>query len=294
MTFLGYLIYAFILFPLSLIPLPILYVMSSGMRFILFDAIGYRKLVIWNNLKNSFPDKTDSELKLIQSKFQRNFCDIFFAETIKGLSPFTFYLKRMMKVNNLELLEELYTKNRGVIISSGHFGNWELQAHLPYHEKFRHHLVGIYKVQSTIADLVMKISRGKSGADLVPMENVKRSFSTPAEKPKAYLFIGDQSPANPKSAHWMTFLNQETGVQFGTEKSAKVYDYAVVYLEIVRLQRGRYELNFSLVTDTPKSLPSGEITELQTRKLEESIRRQPDNWLWSHRRWKHKKPAEHA
>ncbi len=290
MIILGYLIYGLILFPLSLIPLPILYMFSDLMRLILFDLIGYRKKVIQTNLRNSFPEKSEAELLSIQRKFERNFCDVFFAETIKGLSPFTGYLKRMLSFSNIEVMEEMYKNNKGVIIISGHFGNWEHQAHLSLHPRFKHTVVGIYKVQSKIADLIMKIVRGKSGAELIPMEDVKKSFEESKEKLNAYLFIGDQSPGNPRSAYWTTFLNQETGVLYGAEKSARVYDYAVVFLEVHRLKRGKYDIRYTLVSEESKKTKVGEITQKHTRLLEEAIQRQPESWLWSHRRWKHSNP----
>ncbi len=290
MIFLGYLIYGLILFPLSLIPLPLLYLFSDFVGLILFRVIGYRKDVIRKNLKNSFPEKTAQELEKIEREFYRNFCDIFIAENIKGLSPFTGYLRRMMKFSNDEIMEQLHQQRRGVIIVAGHYGNWELLAHLQQSKHFKFHMLGIYKVQSTIADLILKISRGKSGTELVPMEQVKRSFETKRGSVDAYIFIGDQSPGNPKSAYWTTFLNQETGVQFGSEKFAKLYDYAVVYAEIKRVKRGRYQISFELLTDTPKQTTSGEITELHTRALEKTIQQSPSSWLWSHRRWKHCNP----
>lgn len=256
----------------------------------LFGVVGYRKQVIRTNLERSFPDKSAKELEDIELKFQRNFCDIFFAETIKGLSPFKGYLKKMIRFSNVEIMTTLFEQNKGAILISGHFGNWELQAHLSLAPQFNHTVVGIYKVQSTIADLIMRIVRGKSGAELIPMEGVKRSFETSGDKLNAYLFIGDQSPANPKSAYWTTFLNQETGVLFGTEKTARIYNYAVVYVEIARIKRGQYQINYTLVTDTPKETKVGEITTKHTQLLEQSIIRQPESWLWSHRRWKHTNP----
>lgn len=292
MTILAYLIYIVVLLPLSLIPLPVLYLISDFFGLIIFRMIGYRKAVILKNLRLSFPEKPEQEIQLIRRKFERNFTDIFIAENIKGLSPFVFPLKRMMSFSNLEVLEKLYVEKKGIILSSGHFGNWELLAHLGIHPSFKHRLIGIYKVQSPIADTLVKIARTKSGAGMIPMEDVMRSFSANPEELKAYIFIGDQSPAAPKTAHWMNFLHQDTGVVNGTEKTAKIFDYAVVYVEIVRRKRGRYHISYSLVTDKPKETAKGEITERATQMLEESILKHPDNWLWSHRRWKHSRPEQ--
>jgi len=290
MRFLGYLIYGLVLFPLSLIPLPVLYLLSDGLRFILFDLVGYRKEVIHNNLVNSFPEKSSEEIRKIEKQFYRNFCDTFFAENIKGLSPFKTYLKRMMRFSNEELMLQLYEQKKGIILIAGHFGNWELLGHIQLSKFIKHRFLGIYKVQSAIADQILKISRGKSGTELIPMEKVKQSFETQRDSIDAYIFIGDQSPGNPKSAYWTTFLNQETGVLFGTEKFAKIYNYAVVYTEVKREKRGKYVVSFQLVTDSPKDFKVGQITEMHTRLLEKSIQQSPADWLWSHRRWKHRNP----
>ncbi len=290
MQVIGYLVYGLLLLPLSLIPMPVLYALSSGLSILVFNIIGYRKAVIRTNLQKSFPNKSIKELQAIEKAFHRNFCDVFFAENIKGLSPFKGYLKRMLTFSNLEVMEKLYAEKRGVIISAGHFGNWELLAHLQTSPRFKHQIMAVYKVQSVIANLLLKLSRGKSGAKLVPMEAVKRSFDASRNHLNAYLFIGDQSPANPKMAHWTTFLNQETGVVVGSEKLAKIYDYAVVYTEIRREKRGGYQVDFQLVSDNPKETETGEITTKCTRLLEQSIIKNPDNWLWSHRRWKHSNP----
>ncbi|MES2628733.1 MAG: lysophospholipid acyltransferase family protein [Bacteroidota bacterium] len=288
----AYLIYGILLFPLSLIPLPLLYLFSDILRFILFDLIGYRKKVIRTNLRNAFPEKSERELRSIEFKFQRNFCDIFFAETIKNLSPFGWHINKMITFRNQEVMKDQFDKKRNVILVCGHYGNWELMAHLSRGDLFRHHVLAIYKVQSVIADTILKIARRRSGVELVPMDSVKYFFEHPNAKPQSIIFIGDQSPPNPKSAYWTTFLNQETGVLYGTEKMARIFDYSVVYIEISRKGRGRYVFDFRLITETPKSTKNGEITESHTQLLEQSIRKQPEAWLWSHRRWKHKKPAE--
>ncbi len=291
MTALAYIIYLFILLPLSLLPLRFLYLLSDGIAWLLFVAIGYRKQVIHQNITQAFPQASPTEIDQIKRKFYQQFCDVFFAEMIKSLSPSAAYLDQMMQLKNPELLNQLHQQNKGVILVCGHFGNWELTAHLAYKNKIKHRVMAIYKPQSTVANLVLGIARTKTNAELVAMDKVSRSFIDKRTFLPVYIFAADQSPANPQNAYWLNFLNQETGVMLGAERMAIKFDYPVVYLELLRVKRGRYELTFTLVTDNPKTTEPGEITTKHTGLLEQSILKSPGSWLWSHRRWKHKNPT---
>jgi KDO2-lipid IV(A) lauroyltransferase len=133
------------------------------------------------------------------------------------------------------------------------------------------------------------MSRAKLGLELLPKTETKKSFQKPRGKKSLHIFGADQSPTYSKRVHWMTFLNQETAVAFGTEKYACQYDQPVIYGGIKKVRRGYYEITFQLITATPSAHPKGWITEQHTRLLEKRIQAEPQYWLWTHKRWKRKK-----
>jgi len=140
----------------------------------------------------------------------------------------------------------------------------------------------------------MRLTRGKYGLEMIPIKAVKDVFERNRALLTVTIFATDQSPGNVNKAYWMNFLNQETAVLFGTEKLAKEYNYPVVYGLIKKLRRGYYATEFKLVAENPADMTYGEITRIHTRMLEEDIRTQPEFWLWSHRRWKKKRPEHIA
>ena len=265
-----------------------LYRFSDVLYAVLFKLIGYRNKVIYENIKNAFPNKTSSEHKQIAKKFKRHLADIF-VESIKifNISKEEAY-KRMVCVNP-EVPEAYFKAGKNVILVGGHLNNWELYAvALKNHLNFSTY--AIYKpLSNEFMDEKMRLTRGKFGLQLIPMKLTKKYFTETTSTPRAIIFAADQSPSNPKKAYWMNFLNQETAVQFGVEKFAKEFNWPVIYGEIRKLRRGFYEVEYKLICDNPAETEYGEITELHTKALEKGIQQQPEYWLWSHRRWKHKR-----
>jgi KDO2-lipid IV(A) lauroyltransferase len=286
---LNFILYYIFLLPLSYLPFGVLYVLSDVVNFILFRIIGYRKKVIYGNLKNSFPNKSDKEISTIAKQFQSHFCDLL-VESIKIFSISKKQAFERLKCTNTELLQHYYKQGKHVVLVGGHYNNWELYAvalkdHLP------HETMAIYKpLSNTFFDKKMRQTRSKYGLTLISMKLTKKYFEEVTSTPRAIIFASDQSPSNPKKAHWMMFLNQETGVQFGVEKYAKEFNWPVIYGELHKVKRGHYEISYQLICENPSELPHGKITELHTQALEKAILKAPQYWLWSHRRWKHKNP----
>ena len=138
----------------------------------------------------------------------------------------------------------------------------------------------------------MRETRGKFGLQLVPMKLTKKYFTETTSTPRAIIFGSDQSPSDPKKAYWTKFLSQDTGVQYGVEKFALDYNWPVIYGQINKVKRGYYEIEYKLISETPSETKYGEITEKHTQELEKGILKSPQYWLWSHRRWKHKRPTD--
>lgn len=281
------LFYLFLL-PLSKLPLSVLYNLSDITFLLIYRIAGYRTKVVRQNLRNSFPEKADEELKSIEKAFYRHLCDIII-ESISMISMSKAEAISRMRMKNPELLESYAQANQSVIIVAGHYNNWELAA-LALAPQSVHQIIGFYtQITDRFMELKVRESRGKFGILLVPTKEVSECFKAHENNLIAPLFGADQSPSNISNAHWVTFLHQETAVAGGTEYYAKKYNYPVLFGKIEKIKRGFYEFELIVLTDNPKDTLQGEISEMHTRKLESIIRQKPEFWLWTHRRWKKKR-----
>ena len=288
MNFFSALLYYCFLVPLSLLPERLLYAFSDVLYVIFYYVLGYRKKVVVDNLKKSFPQKTDAEIKQITKKFYSHFCDIF-VEGIKTFTASEKYITGRVKVVNGELLEHYYRQNRSVILATGHYANWEWPA-LAFIRHSSHHALGIYKpISNKFFDKKLQQTRSKFGLTLMAIREVAKYFEEHKTLSCSYGFILDQSPSNPDKGHWITFLNQDTVVLTGVERYAKQYNFPVIYGKITKVKRGMYRIEYELVTDTPQQTRTGEITEAIMRINEKLIVAAPQFYLWTHRRWKHRR-----
>jgi len=254
--------------------------------------IGYRKGVVIQNLKKSFPEKSDVEIRQIAKQFYIHFVDVIF-ETIKLLTISEQSFKNRCRFNNdaLQTFEQFFAENKSIVGIMGHFGNWEWAA-IAHQFYFKQLITGVYQPLSnkSFDEFMLKL-RGRKGGHIIPMNQVYKQLLSLQEKgiPTTLGLIADQA-SPPESAYWTTFMNQDTAFFYGPEKIAKKFNYPVVYLGVEKIKRGFYEMRIKVLTENPTTLADGEITQLYVNELEKDLRRQPFNWLWSHRRWKHKKP----
>ncbi|WP_439583891.1 lysophospholipid acyltransferase family protein [Dyadobacter bucti] len=263
--------------------------LSDILCWMLFRIGGYRKKVIWENLRNSFPEKTDEELRCIASDFYTHFTDLI-VETIKFRTASPECVKERLQ-GDISMMDNLYCSNTNIIYLMGHRGNWEL-ANLFSSLCFTHECIVVYRpLQNQASDQWFLDLRTRFGAILVPMDGIFRELQKPRNKPYVVVLANDQSP-NPKTAFWTNFLHQDTGVFRGVETIARRYNLTVLYADFSKVadKRGYYHVDISTITMTPKEERNNEILERQIRILEKNINHQPHNWLWSHRRWKHKRP----
>jgi KDO2-lipid IV(A) lauroyltransferase len=277
----------FILFAffVGIIPFFILYVFSDIMRFILFRIAGYRKDVIIQNLENSAINDEKADLKKLISAIYKNLTDLII-EGIKGFSMTRNQIVKRHKIMNPELLKPFYDARRSVIAVTGHYGNWEwgsMSAAL----QLEHRIIGLYKpLTNPWVDRFMKWTRTRSGTTLASIYETSKTFETFKCKPCIYLMAADQSPSHARKAIWVNFLERETAFLYGPEKYATDYNLPVIYVDIQRVRRGYYEIELSVLTGNPRETKPTEITALFAERLDNSIRNKPENWLWSHRRWK--------
>jgi KDO2-lipid IV(A) lauroyltransferase len=278
-----------LIYVLSILPMTVLYLLSDSLYVLLYQIIGYRKMVTRSNLKNTFPEKSDLELEKIETQFYRHFCDII-AETIKSFTISKSSLKKRMKLLNPEVLEILYQKKISLIAVTGHYGNWEWAAlSLPLQSSYLPQ--GIYlPIKNKVFNNCMIQSRSRFGLNLISTALLVEKLEDSKNNLTITGFIADQSPSNPNKAYWMNFLNQETAVSFGTEKYAREYNLGVAFGKINKIKRGFYTLEYCVVAEDPGKMAPGKITQDYSKLLERTIFEQPQFWLWTHKRWKHKRP----
>lgn len=272
---------------LSLLPFRILYFLSDGVYVLLFHVIGYRKKVVLKNLRNSFPEKSEQEIKVICKKFYHYFCDL----TLETFKTLTISKQKMLKHCSLDakakaLFDELAAENRSIIIVMGHKGNWEWAGNT-FSILCKHQLYVIYHpLSNKYFNRLVYNMRTRFGTKLIAMKDTFRGMTQNRHELNATAFIADQSPS-PDKAYWMRFLNQDTPVFLGTEKIAQKMKYPIVYVSVKKIKRGYYILTAKLLKEPPYTQVEGDITIAHTGKLENDILEQPETWLWTHRRWKH-------
>jgi KDO2-lipid IV(A) lauroyltransferase len=275
---------------LAVLPFPLLYLFSDGVYFLLYRVLGYRRKIVRQNLVNSFPEKTVKEIGEIEERFYRYFCDLFL-ETFKTL---TISKENMVKhceflPDTQAIFNKLAEENQSFMVVMGHFGNWEWGGNT-FNICCKHQLYVIYHPLSNpfFNGLVYRM-RTRFGTRLIAMKDTLRDMLNNRNELTATAFIADQSPL-PDRAYWMNFMNQDTPVFLGIEKIALKIRYPIVYITIRRVKRGYYKV-FAERIELPSVIEkTGTITEIHTRMLEADIRSQPENWLWTHRRWKHDRP----
>jgi len=270
------------------LPLGLLYAFSDVVYFLLYYVVQYRKKLVFSHLRRAFPEKTTSEITQIARKFYRHLADIF-VETVKLPYFSVSEVQRRVEVQNRELLQGFIDQQQPFLSFGAHMGNWEW---IPAGLTTRGVPVdAIYKtLTNQKSDEFMKALRSSFGVHLIPMPRLMREIVTRKQVPRLIALLADQSPHAPAHAYWFSFLHQETAFFPGTEKVARATQMPIVYGEIYRKQRGYYVVRFELIAQPPyESLPEGSITEIYKNKLEESIRQNPSDWLWSHNRWKHKR-----
>ncbi|MCC7534449.1 MAG: lysophospholipid acyltransferase family protein [Bacteroidia bacterium] len=280
-----YPILAFPIYLLFVLPLRVLYVLSSGLYVLLYYIVKYRRNVVAQNLKNSFPDKSAKELKQIEKEYYKHMVDVII-ETLKLATISKNELHKRMRFTNAEFLNKY--SNRPFLFVLGHQGNWEWSG--PAFDTLNFApLYGIYHpLSNAFFDWFMIKIRSRKGMTLVSMQQTFRKANELKDKFSILAFIADQTPM-PESAYWVNFLHQETPVFVGTEKIAKRYNFPVVYVSQKKVKRGYYETTFYELTSNSSCTPDGWITAEFMKRLEHDIQNQPAYWLWSHRRWKHKR-----
>ena len=272
----------------SLLPLRVLYVFSDILYVLIYHIIGYRKNVVRNNLTTSFPEKSAEEIKTIEKQFYHWFCDYIY-ETIKLVSISPKEIKRRMQFEGMDEVNETIRRGQTITLYMAHYCNWEWVVSLRLWSAKESIEAQIYHPLENKAmnNIFLKI-RGRFGHYSVNLEETLPQLLqwNKAGKVSMTGYISDQVPGYNGMHYWPMFLNHKTPTYTGAERIARMLNTACYYVDFYRPKRGYYVARMVKMTDNPKQEEKFSITARYYELLEESIRRAPAYWLWSHNRWK--------
>jgi len=278
---------------LSRLPLKVHYGLADCLLFpLMYHVVRYRRKTVDKNLRLAFPDKTDKERASIARGFYHQFCDIL-VETIYSFGCADEELRQRVVFEGLEEADRLMQQAGGGVFLLGHTGNWEWLVNLPmWLSPEMKHLIVYKRLRNKAADRLMLAVRSKRGGVCVDKKQIFRETERyhAAQTPFTVFLVGDQKPRPDARQQWLSFLHQETGFFTGAEALSRKYGLPVAYLHINRPQRGCYKVQVHMLTVTPESSAEGEITRAYAQALEQNILEQPELWLWSHNRFKWKRP----
>ena len=287
-------LYYCLLLPLSKLPLSVLYGVGRCLYWLAYRVFGYRKQVVWENIRGSFPTWSEREVEAQADKFYRYFFDTI-AESVKLFSISIEESILRCSVSNPEILDAHADAGRGILAVGAHYSNWEI-AGLSFPEIFpRHAIMAVYSpLKNPAMDALMRGNRERNGTKLISRRVINDYYANDPPSPSVDFFVADQSPSNHlwQKIHWTNFLNRPTGFLAGPERFAVRNDIPIFYMALRMVGRGRYVGELIPITDTPTRTKPGEITEAYARILEREIIANPTPWLWTHRRWKRPAPPE--
>lgn len=279
-----------LLYPVSLLPLWILYGLSDAVFFILYHVTGYRKEIVLDNLRHAFPERSEQELFRIRKANYKSFCDQW-VETLKLLSISREQLNNRVQAN-WEVFHELYKEGKNTHALLGHTFNWEW-ANVACAWNVQQRFAGVYlPLSNKPFDKLMLHLRSRSGALLISMKALKRGLV--ALKGKQYILaqMADQNPSVTEVAEWILFMNREAPFFKGTEQMARRSKSAVVFAGIKKIKRGYYQIHLQLFCEDASKLEEGALLKSYVHFMEEQLKAQPENWMWTHRRWKYQRKTE--
>ena len=278
-----YIVYG-LLYLVSLLPFFVLYRISDLFFVIAYYFVGYRKKVVMNNLLIAFPEKSEQERIRIAKKFYKNLIDTFI-ESIKMLSISDKAFSKRAQMDFTEI-KQLISKGKNIQIHSGHQMNWEY-GHWAVALQMSIAWIGVYmSIKNKVVEKIFFKIRNKGNTILVPKNQFKNQASTLLSQQYAIGLVADQNPGQPITGYWLNFFGRPVPFVSGPDKGAIKNNTAVVFVKFVKLKRGYYRFENTVITEEGASMQEGMLTRAYRDFLEATIRENPDNYLWSHRRWK--------
>ena len=274
---------------ISRLSFPLLYKVSDFLYYLLYYVFSYRKKVVRENLKLAFPQMNKVDRTKIEKKYYKFLCDLFL-ESFKSMNIDVEEINLRYKFKNPELLDELYNKNKNIILIAGHYCSWEWVFNLNNNTKFQVHAI-YKKLSNKYFDEWAKKIRSKQGCNMITTKETFKEIYKHSKTKELHLygFASDQSPRKRKENYWGIFLNNLVPIHTGAEIIAKKYNMALVFMDVQRVKRGYYEVYFKTITENPKKYKDFELTDKFIKLLEEQIIKKPEYYTWTHRRFKHRK-----
>jgi KDO2-lipid IV(A) lauroyltransferase len=254
-----------------------------------YYIIGYRKKVVRTNLALALPHLNDAERKKIEKKFYQHMCDMFL-EMIKTMSISPEEMEKRFHVTNIDLILDYAKKGKSVILVASHYASYEWL--LTINPKLGFQGVAVYKkLANPYFDKLIRKIRTKYNCEMIPTKNAIPLMAQNQREGKLSLYglASDQSPKLDRIFHSNDFMGIEVPVHTGAEMLAKKYDLSVIMVKVKKVKRGYYEATFLTLADNPKDYEDFKITEMYIKELEKQIYEAPEYYLWTHKRWKHRK-----
>lgn len=278
-----YIVYG-LLYLISLLPFFILYRISDLFFVLAYYLMGYRKEVVQKNLLIAFPEKTEQERIKIAKQFYKNLIDTFI-ETIKLLSISDKVFAKRAQIDFTEI-NLLIAKGKNIQVQMGHQMNWEY-GHWVLALKMPIPWIGVYMpIKNKVLEKLFHKIRNKGNTILVAKNQFKNQVHTLFSQQYTIGLMADQNPGLPSTGNWLNFFGRPVPFISGPDKAAIKNNTAVVFVKFVKLKRGYYRFEPTVITEEGGLLAEGMLTRAYRDFLETTIREQPDNYLWSHRRWK--------
>lgn len=289
MQFLVYILAYPLLWLISILPFRIFYWFSDCVYFLVYYIIGYRKKVVRENLELALPHLNDAERKKIEKKFYQHMCDMFL-EMIKTMSISPEEMEKRFHVTNIDMILDYAKKGKSVILVASHYASYEWL--LTINPKLGFQGVAVYKkLANPYFDKLVRKIRTKYNCEMIPTKNAIPLMAQNQREGKLSLYglASDQSPKLDRIFHSNDFMGIEVPVHTGAEMLAKKYDLSVIMVKVKKVKRGYYEATFLSLADNPKDYEDFKITEMYIKEVEKQIYEAPEYYLWTHKRWKHRK-----
>ncbi|MCG2461359.1 lysophospholipid acyltransferase family protein [Flavobacteriaceae bacterium F89] len=272
---------------ISILPFRLFYLFSDFVFILVYHLIGYRKKVVYDNLKLVFPYKKEKELRLIEKRFYRHMCDMFL-EMVKTLNMTKGELKRRYRVINIEVLQKIL-EQKSVLILCSHYANWEWNVSINNYVEANGYAV-YQKIGNRYFDKMIRNIRAKWNTELITQEDTVKTVVRNEQNGiiGGYGMVSDQSPQAHRAQYWTEFMGVKVPIFNGAESLARKLDLAVVFLKVSKVKRGYFKAEIIPITTSGKETEKNEITDQFLRLTEAQIKERPEHYLWTHKRWKHK------
>jgi KDO2-lipid IV(A) lauroyltransferase len=291
MQFIVFILLYPILWLISMLPFRLLYLFSDGVYFLLYHIIGYRKKVVRQNIAMALPHLSAKERLAIEKKFYQHLCDLFL-EMIKTMTISKKELDNRYRFANIDLYLELEKQQKSIAVFMAHYASYEWAISMNSIINFEGYAI-YKKISNKYFDKLVRDIRSKFKATLITNKETIKTIELNAKNNHlgVYGFASDQSPQLSKTHHWAPFMGIESPVHTGAEMLAKRFNMNVLFLKTKKVKRGYYEATFEYLAEHPSEVPNYEISEAFLKKVEGQILEAPEYYLWTHKRWKHRKPT---